>query len=725
MLITCAENFYTNPVEEDDHYRAPLPSETLSYELTDLVLGAGQVRFGFAEMQEAAQSAARIEYHTTPTNGLQKRVLEHARTLYRRNDLTGALPLGGLQSLALPFESYQLAFTPEHLDLVFGDRVTESMLTGDGRYIHFDGDDNWWIPSGRVFMSPNEDQDAAEELAFARQHFFMPLRFRDPFGQMATVEYDNHDLLMVRTTDALENSATAQHDYRLLAPELITDPNGNRSAVAFDVLGMVAGTAVRGKASESRGDSLADFQAQLTQAQIDAFFADPRGPIATELLGNASSRIIYDESRFERLDQPAFAATIARETHISDLGDGEQTAVQINLAYSDGFGRLIQNKLQAEPGPIEEGGNIVSPRWTTSGWIVFNNKGNPVKQYEPFFSAGHAFEFGATVGVSPTLFYDPVGRVVATLYPNHTWEKVIFDPWRQAGYDVNDTVLMNPADDPDVGDYFRRLQDGDYLPTWHALRTDPANGAEALARWPDAQRRQDEASAAAKAAAHADTPAIVHYDSLGRPFLSIADNGPGEQFQSRTEQDIEGNPLRIIDDRGNVVISYQVEVNGNLPVSGYDVAGRQFYENSMDAGERLVLSDIGGKPVRSWDSRGHAFRTEYDELRRPVRSFVTGADADDPDREILFERTVYGEGQGDALNHRGRIFQVFDGAGVVTSDAYDFKGNLLDSLASCWSTTETRCGELERESGYGIRSLLQSHNLRRAQPAHSDYHSRQ
>ena len=43
------------------------------------------------------------------------------------------------------------------------------------------------------------------------------------------------------------------------------------------------------------------------------------------------------------------------------------------------------------------------------------------------------------------LFYDPVERVVATLHPNHTWEKVVFDPWKQATYDVNDTVLKPTA----------------------------------------------------------------------------------------------------------------------------------------------------------------------------------------------------------------------------------------------------------------------------------------
>ena len=47
----------------------------------------------------------------------------------------------------------------------------------------------------------------------------------------------------------------AANDYRVLAPVLITDPNGNRAAVSFDALGMVAGTAVMGKTTENLGDS--------------------------------------------------------------------------------------------------------------------------------------------------------------------------------------------------------------------------------------------------------------------------------------------------------------------------------------------------------------------------------------------------------------------------------------------------------------------------------------
>ncbi len=702
ILITAAENEFTNAVEEDDAYRTPLPSEAGSYEVTGLEVEGDQGRLGFAQVQEALDSAAEIPYHAAPTAGtLQKRLLARARTLYRpdnlgdgQDDPLALLPPGVVEPRALPGESYTLAFTPEHLDLVFGDRVTEAMLSDEGGYVHFDGDDDWWIPTGRVFLSPEEADSAAVELTFARQHFFVPLRFRNPFGQASTVLYDDYDLLPLETRDPMDNRVTAGEragggsvipriDYRVLQPELMTDPNGNRSAVAFDILGLVAGTAIAGKpnenAGEPPGDFHTDFEPDPSLDEIDAFFADPRGPIALSLLGNATTRIIYDETRFQRLEQPAFAATIARETHVSDLNAGEETALQVSLSYSDGFGRTIQEKVQAEPGPVEPSGAMVDPRWTTSGWTIFNNKGDPVKQYEPFFSADHAFAFGVTIGVSPTLFYDPLERVVATLHPNHTWEKVGFDPWQQTGFDVNDTVLENPAEDPDVGDFFRRLPDTDYLPTWHALRNDPAHAPAAAERWPDPQQRADEGDAAAKAAAHAGTLAIVHFDSLGRPFLSIADNGPEGQYQTRTEQDIEGNPLRIIDDRGNVVMAYQVEVDGNPPAPGYDVTGRQLYEHSMDAGERWMLSDISGNPIRAWDSRGHTFRTEYDPLRRPLRVFVTGADPDNPDAELLTERLVYGEQHPDAeqRNLRGALYVHLDQAGVATSDEHDFKGNPL------------------------------------------------
>jgi hypothetical protein len=258
----------------------------------------------------------------------------------------------------------------------------------------FDPTGSWWVPSGQVFYSPGAADTAAQELANARAHFFLGRRFRDQFGNDSTVLYDAHDLLVLDTQDALGNRVTAgeraadgtvtnRNDYRVLKPALTTDPNGSRSAAAFDALGLVAGTALMGKMAEALGDSLAGFTADLTQQDLDQFFAAPKGAAAAALLGSATSRVVYDLRRFARLagtPSPTYAATIVRETHVSDLGPGQAARLRVSFTYSDGLGRVVQQKAQDEPGPLTPGGPAVDPRWVGSGWAIFNNKGKPVRQ---------------------------------------------------------------------------------------------------------------------------------------------------------------------------------------------------------------------------------------------------------------------------------------------------------------------------------------------------------
>ncbi|MGH9198975.1 MAG: hypothetical protein ACRD1T_25010, partial [Acidimicrobiia bacterium] len=228
-----------------------------------------------------------------------------------------------------------------------------------------------------------------------------------------------------------------------------------------------------------------------------------------------------------------------------------------------GFGREIQKKIQAEPGPLVEGGPAVNPRWVGSGWTIFNNKGKPVRQYEPFFDDTHEFKFAHIAGVSPILFYDPVERVVATLHPNHTYEKVVFDPWQQTTYDVNDTVAANgtetgdPRTDADiqgyVAGYFKTQPET--WETWHQERINKPAG--------DLERQ-----AAEKTAKHADTPTVAHFDTLGRTFLTIADNGKDtngqeQKYRTRLELDIEGNQREVIDAKNRIVMRYDYDMLGN------------------------------------------------------------------------------------------------------------------------------------------------------------------
>ena len=58
-------------------------------------------------------------------------------------------------------------------------------MMAEGGYVHSQGDAQWWIPSGRAFFSAGATDDAAAELTAARQHFFLPRRFRDPSARRA------------------------------------------------------------------------------------------------------------------------------------------------------------------------------------------------------------------------------------------------------------------------------------------------------------------------------------------------------------------------------------------------------------------------------------------------------------------------------------------------------------------------------------------------------------
>ncbi len=697
------------------------------------------------------------------------RLVEHVRTLYRPDDLGAAagdrlalLPLGTVQSLALAGESYKLAFTPTLLDAVYrrpldalrpaGAPPPDALLPAPadvlaggggerGGYVDLDGDGAWWMPSGRVFFSPAPDDGPAQELDVARRSFFVPRRYRDPFhlesspaGPFVTetvVDYDDYALLVVEARDALGSRLTVGerdaadalvapgNDYRVLQPRLVTDANGNRTAVAIDALGMVVGTAVMGKTAPApvEGDSLAGFDPDLTDAVALAHLADPTtDPLA--ILAHATTRLVYDLAAFERTQheprpQPAVVYTIARETHDSEPAPAGGPRLQHGFSYSDGFGREIARKIPAEPGPVprrDGAGAIVigaggapeltdaaaTVRWVGSGWTIFDNKGKPVRQYEPFFSETHRFERDVRIGVSPVLFYDPAERVVATLHANHTWEKVVFGPWRHETWDVNDTVTLDPRLDDHVRGFFvdaetgaSRLPATSYLPTWRALRTDPAHAAEASQRWPDEETRAAERRAAERTAVHAATPTIAHADTLGRSFLTVAQNAlkysdtPDdsapvvESYRTRILFDVQGRERAIVDPDDRVVVRYD-----------YDVAGNRIHQSSIDAGERWSLSDVAGKPLYAWDSLGRRFRTAYDRLRRPTSSLLKEGAAD----EQLVGRIAYGEEMPKAkdANLRGKIAKVFDQAGVAASEAYDFKGNLTRTsrqLARSYSTT--------------------------------------
>ncbi len=703
-LITFTENRVTNAILGADEYRVPAPAESSTCEITGYRAN-GTERFRFADFFSAGAAPELIFdsalcFEEPPTVGRQCRLIAHSRTLYRRNDLSGPLPLGVLESRAIPYENYQLALTSGLVSEVFSDRVNPELLEKEARYVA-DNDGDYWIPSGRIFYSANPDDLPNAELAYALGHFFQPCRYRNPFhsDEASTdviVRYDAYDVLVLETCDALGNRTTAGTrdagpepaiafhalDYRVLQPALVMDANRNRAAVTFDALGMVVGTAVMGKPEENLGDSLDGFEPNLPDDVAAIHLRDPlKDPEI--ILKRATTRLVYDLfAYFNSKDQVQCEAPVvyelARETHESDLPAGETSKIQHRFTYSDGFGHDIQKKMQAESGPVpkrDESGRMrlidgqsdfadgaCSPRWVGSGWTIFNNKGKPVRQFEPFFTDTHRFEFGTRVGVGSILFYDPVGRVIGTVHPNHTWEKAVFDAWSRQTWDVNDTVLIaDPANDPHVGPFFSRLPDEDYLPTWYAPRIGGALG-------PAEQR------AAQKTAVHAGTSSVAYLDPLGRSFLTVehnrfeshgANRGLRDEFYStHSDLNIQGSVRHVIDAADRIVMRYE-----------YDVLGNRLHSASMEAGERWMLNDILGKPLRTWDSREHSFRTTFDQLRRPLNTYLQRGSSP----EIAVQQVIYGEGEPapESSNVRTRAVETKDQAGSARMPRFDFKGNLL------------------------------------------------
>ncbi len=122
----------------------------------------------------------------------------------------------------------------------------------------------------------------------------------------------------------------------------------------------------------------------------------------------------------------------------------------------------------------------------------------------------------------------------------------------------------------------------------------------------------------------------------------------------------------------------------------YSVAGKLLKDTNLDKGNRWSFHDAVGALIRRWDDRTQTFRLVFDVLRRPTELFhKAGAGA-----ETLLQKTVYGDNAGlatpQANNLSGQVIRLFDGAGRVKSESYDFKGNRLSSerrLAVAYTTT--------------------------------------
>lgn len=275
---------FINAADGPSGYYAQVPCQRRAYEVSGIAWSMGDARIDESRLASVMDGSLAVSsfrpYEWRRPNGstvVEKRLiyrkdraaealdLDLASAPVRR--LTDRLPLGTIEPLGLPYESYQLALTDAWLEQTFGRegsgggspwRVDAAKLIAAGYHEEPDLPGMWWIPSGQQ--------------QFAPQQFYLATVSRNPFGGDNAVTLDRYDLLTIDATDAVSNTTTAVNDYRILQPSDVVDPDGNRSRVAFDTMGFVVGGATMGR---GEGDSLTGFDPDLEQADIAGHLADP------------------------------------------------------------------------------------------------------------------------------------------------------------------------------------------------------------------------------------------------------------------------------------------------------------------------------------------------------------------------------------------------------------------------------------------------------------------
>jgi insecticidal toxin complex protein TccC len=531
---------------------------------------------------------------------------------------------------------------------------------------------------------------------FDQSKFYLPAYYCDPLHYQdwqqsdptqriaTTYAYDNYALLVYQVIDPLGNQVTlSKIDYQTLQPTQMIDPNDNITEVLLDPLGIVIAASHYGtEGGRNIGFASLDNYIIQTNATVEDIINHP-----SHYLQQAAAFFYYDLFAWKNNQTPVYTLFInARQyTFPRNLPTTIENP-EIGVFYTDGFSRTLQIKLLLDQPDTTvrywdttthqvENKTMDSP-WLTSGAVQYNNKGNPVKEYEPFFSDTYQYIDQPTlneVGVSDCLYYDALDRAVLTITAMGYLEKTLF------GY-------LTTGITPDTGGYLAaQLYDalpGEFQPSsWHTLVFD-AN--DAIKQSPYYQHASAEQKAELDKLPY-NTPVLYYHDSLDRPVqseqLCVADI---EKRETYIQLDIVGNALTEADGRLFSKSLYNFQTT-------YNLTQKPLQKISLDNGTQWFLFNVRGNPCYYQDSRQFIRRSHYDNLQRPIATTVTGGDGSHSINSMT-EQIIYGESLIDpeTWNLRGMPVVHLDQSGLNLSPFFTIDDQPLSALkALCADYTTT------------------------------------
>ncbi len=664
LKVTLEEDSFINipgKIPGDKTHLLGVPKENKTYEIKTLFLNQNQKYFTFAEIEEYFKPLeASLEQNL---NSPDYRLLHWERYYYWNPEQNQLYPLGQVSSQALLARTEVAEFATQQIEQVFTEILTldqlNSLLNKEGKYQKYSDNLFWW------------NQGLSESYLDGSQ-FYLPKATTDPYGNATTYEYDTYCLMTVKVKDALNNQTVVEKiDYHLLHPQKIRDINDNITEVLFDPLGMVVATSHYGQENgQDVGFMPLDGYQWTEKTDIDNHVLDPQIYLqkiiddSKNYLPNVASYSHYNLSSWKEHQIPVHVVTLITEQYPS-VAD---SPVQIHITYSDGFGREQQSTIKVEPGEantIQADGTVTvvetSDRWLATGRKVYNNKGQPVKEYEPYYLDTYQYIDNphlSKFGVSPTLFYDPLERLIRVDKPKGFFSKVEFTPWEERHYDENDTIKDSP--------YYK---------------ANDQNQPDPSSPYYNPNLTAEERAALEKAKVFYNTPEQKILDNLGRTIQDIQQKEDGNRLITDYEWDIQGNQLASADPR----LSESGKENFRRI---FGMTGQVLKTVSADAGIHWQLLNVVGNPIYTRDSRQFEVTTQYDALHRPIAVQVQGGDGATPLNQTV-ERMVYGdsidldstltEEESKKYNLRGQLYRHYDQGGKLENSAYNLSGLPLKS----------------------------------------------
>ncbi len=271
-----------------------------------------------------------------------------------------------------------------------------------------------------------------------------------------TITYDPYACLVTCVTDAMGHQTKAQYDYRYLLPFRLIDPNENVQEAHYDALGRLSVSSFYGKEAGQRVGFAPLYEgAHLTKQamarltiSIEQVLQKPE-----RALGPYATAYFYDALNWITDRKPVHSAALVSDNYAND----PNAQVRITLVHSDGFGRVLQTRQKVEPGlaykidrrhefTIKNGKPVeieTDTRWVVSGRVEYNNKGLPVRSYQPYFINSSRYIDDAAFrdfGYYDTHYYDPLGREVRVVTAQGYLRRQTYHAWYGIKEDENDTL---------------------------------------------------------------------------------------------------------------------------------------------------------------------------------------------------------------------------------------------------------------------------------------------